>query len=148
MAHAERIAEQYPQFEQMGEVDYLIGRCFAAQGKFTAAREAYDRVVHSASEQRSETAAKAQWMIGESYLHQRNYREAIRAYHRVEHLYCYPQWQSAALLQSAKCYQAEGQEDEAILTFQDVIERFGETSYALEAAQRLQALRDRTAQRP
>lgn len=148
ISHAEAIAEQYPRFEKIEEVDYLIGRCFAAQGKFTAAREAYSRVIHSENGQRSETAAKAQWMIGESFFHQRNYREAIRAYHRIEHLYPYPQWQSAALLQSAKCYQAEGHQDEAISTFQEVMDRFGETSYALEAAQQLKTLREQTAQRP
>ncbi|HEV3022212.1 MAG TPA: tetratricopeptide repeat protein, partial [Pirellulales bacterium] len=101
------IESQYPGFEQQYEVDYVVGRCLAAQGEFEQARAAYQRVVETGD--KTETAAKAQWMIGESYFHQKNYSTALRAYLRGEILYDYPRWDAAALLQAGKCHEYLGE---------------------------------------
>ena len=95
---AERIAAEHPQFNQQYEVDYVLGRAYAAEANFDKAREYYAKVVRSPQGEKSETAAMAQWMIGESYLLQEKHDAALREYLRVEILYAYPRWQSAALL--------------------------------------------------
>ncbi|GAG11546.1 unnamed protein product, partial [marine sediment metagenome] len=93
---AQGIAERFPSFRQLYEADYVIGRCLSMQARFSAAREAFTRVVRSPAGGRTETAAMAQWMIGESLFHQKEYRDAVRVYHRVVSLHAYPQWQAAA----------------------------------------------------
>ena len=105
---AQPIAANFPDFEQQYEVDYVLGRCLAAEGKFDQAREAYGRVIRSQLGGKTETAAMAQWMIGESYFHQKSYEAAIREYLRLEILYAFPTWQGGALLQAAKCHEALG----------------------------------------
>jgi cellulose synthase operon protein C len=136
-AAAESVAQRFPGFRQQYEADYILGRCLAMKAQFQEARQWYERVIRSPEGGKTETAAKAQWMIGESYLHQKNYAEAIRAYHRVESLFAYPRWQAAALLQAGKCYEQQGERDEASLVFTRLVEQYPETAFAREASQRL-----------
>jgi TolA-binding protein len=145
LAAAQAIAKTWPQFEQQYEVDYLIGRCLAAEAKFDEARAAYKRVIESPSGAKTETAGMAQWMIGESFMHQKQYEPAIREYLRVEILYAYPAWQAAALLQAGKCHESLGQRDQAIELYARLLKNHGNTSYAEEAARRLQTVRQPTA---
>ena len=79
-AIAAKIEEDFPNFQQQYEVDYLLGRCLANQADFEGARRAYNRVIHSPAGAKTETAAMAQWMIGETYFHQKNYEAALREY--------------------------------------------------------------------
>ncbi|MFV2066914.1 MAG: tetratricopeptide repeat protein, partial [Pirellulales bacterium] len=96
---ASGIADAHPGFSQRAEVDYLIGRCHTAQGRFAEARTWYEKATHSPREASNETAAMAQWMIGETYMHQQQYAQARREYLRTEIVYDgYPQWQARALL--------------------------------------------------
>jgi len=136
-AAAQSVGQRFPGFRQQYEADYVIGRCQAMKAQFQEARQSYERVIRSPEGGKTETAAKAQWMIGESYLHQKNYAEAIRAYHRVESLFAYPRWQAAALLQAGKCYEQQGDRDEASRVFTRLVEHYSETSFAAEASQRL-----------
>jgi TolA-binding protein len=134
------LARDYPDFRQRHEVDYLLGRCLSSQARFREAREAYQRVVDSTVAGRSETAAMAQWMVGETYFHQKDYDQAIRAYHRVESLYAYPKWQAAALLQAAKCQELQGNQQESIRLYQQLIKTYADTQYSQDAAERLKAM--------
>jgi TolA-binding protein len=86
----------------------------------------------------------AQWMIGECYMHQEKYDEAIKAYHRVESLFDYPHWQAAALLQAGICHELKGESAEATKLFDQLIKQHPETTFAAEAAERLQQLALRT----
>lgn len=142
---ASTIADKYPDFRQQYEVDYLLGRCLAAQAKFDAARAAYQRVIRSAVGGRSETAAMAQWMIGETYFQQERYDEAVEAYHRVERLYGYPRWQAAALLQAGKCHETQGKWREAIQLYAQVLKQYSQTHFRDEASQRLRVAEQRAA---
>jgi TolA-binding protein len=141
---AKGIGEQYPNFRQQYEVDYLLGRAFASRAEFDKAREAYERVIRSPVGGRSETAAMAQWMIGETHFLQKKYTEAIKAYHRVEGLYAYPQWQSAGLLQAGKCHEMLGQWKDAISLYSQIIKDYQETDYFDEASRRLRVAQQRS----
>jgi TolA-binding protein len=142
---AQRVVADYPEFELRYEVDYVLGRCLASEGRMEDAREAYRRVIRSEQGGKSETAAMAQWMIGESYFHQKDYQAAIREYLRVEILYAYPTWQAAALLQTGKCYEFLGQTEKAHESYSRLIESFGETPFAQQAARRLNPANQATA---
>ncbi|MEQ8787656.1 MAG: tetratricopeptide repeat protein [Pirellulaceae bacterium] len=142
---ASGIAQQYPDFRQQYEVDYLLGRCLQSRAAFDfdAARAAYQRVVDSPTGGSTETAAMAQWMIGETYFLQKNYEQAVRAYYRVEQLFAFPRWQSLALLQAGKCLEVQQQYDEAIAAYEQVQAKYADTTAADDAAQRVQVVRQR-----
>ena len=137
---AEQIATRFPQFRQQYEVDYLLGRCHAAQARFEQARAAYRRVTDSPIGGKTETAAMAQWMIGEGHFHQKQYDDAIRAYLRVEILYDFPRWQAGGLLQAGKCFELKGEWDEAVRLYGRLLQHFPHTTFAGEATKRLNAV--------
>ena len=134
---ARQIARDYPEFEEQYEADYVIGRALASQGEFAAAREAYGRVIRSATGAKTETAAMAQWMIGETFFHQENFEEAVAAYLRVEILYDWPKWQAGALLQAAKCQELLGRHDQAVETYQRLIKTYPDSEFTDEAKRRM-----------
>jgi TolA-binding protein len=135
----EKVRRGWPHCEQQQEVDYLWGRCLAAEAKFDEARAAYARVIGAVAQSKTETAAMAQWMIGETYLHQQRYDDAIREYLRVEALYGYPQWQAAALIEAGKCYEALGRRADAAEIYNRIVEKYGQTAFCDEARQRLRS---------
>ena len=135
----EKLRRDWPNCEQQQEVDYLCGRCLAADARFDEARAAYARVTGSADRGKTETAAMAQWMIGETYLHQKRYEDAVREYLRVEALYGFPQWQAAALIEAGKCYEALGRRADAASIYRQIIEKYAQTIFCDEARQRLRA---------
>jgi TolA-binding protein len=144
---AETIHKQFPDFRQQYEVDYLLGRCWGAEAKFNAAREAYERVIRSPLGGRTETAAMAQWMIGETYFQQEKYDEAIAAYHKVARLYAFERWQAAALLQAGKCHETQSQWREAIQLYAQLLREHPRTDHTDEAAQRLRVAQQRSSAR-
>jgi TolA-binding protein len=133
------IAERFPNFDQLYEADYVIGRAYASRGEFESARSAYQKVIRSEQGGKTETAAMAQWMIGETYFHQKNYEAALREYLRVEILYDYPEWQAAALLQAGKCQEQLGQWRQAADLYERLVKDFSTTSYLEEAQRRLKS---------
>jgi TolA-binding protein len=140
---AASVTKRFPQFSQQHEVDYLTGRYHASRAEFEQARQAYERVIRSATGRGTETAAVAQWMIGETYFMQDQYNWAIKAYHRVEGLYDYPRWTAAALLQAGKCHEMVGRWKEASDLYSRVVEEFSETPVAQKAARRLRVAQQR-----
>jgi TolA-binding protein len=144
-AIAERIATDYPGFEQQFEVDYALGRCLAGLAEFQAAREAYRRVIDDPRGHGTETAAMAQWMIGETYYHQKEYAAALREFLKVEILYDYPVWQAAALLEAGKCHEHLGEWKQAAEMYARVVKEFPNTEVQEECERRLRAARERLA---
>ncbi len=138
---AAAIASRYPAFEEQFEADYVLGRCLASRADFDGAREAYRKVVHSPAGEKTETAAKAQLMIAESYFHQKNYEAALREFLRLEILYAYPELQSAALMQAAKCHELLGEFTQAADLYERLVKTYPETEFAAAAAQRFDATR-------
>jgi cellulose synthase operon protein C len=149
---ARRIAEQLrsanPDFEQMYEVDYVLGRCLAKQAEMQEAREAFSRVINSEAGRGTETAAMAQWMTGETHYHQKDYETALREFLKVEILYDYPVWQSAALLEAGKCHEQLGEWKQAAELYARVVKEFPNSAVSEESEKRLKAARERLAARP
>jgi TolA-binding protein len=145
LAIAEKIEKAYPGFEEQYEVDYAIGRCLADQADFERAREAYRKVIRSASGAKTETAAKAQLMIAESFYHQKNYEAALREYLRVEILYAFPAEQAAALMQAGRCHEHLGEWKEAAAAYSRLIKTYPNTKFAKEAGQRRRDAEQRAA---
>jgi TolA-binding protein len=139
----EQLRQQYQDFKQDYEVDYLLGRYHSSKGDFIQSREAYQRVIRSPRGSQTETAAMAQWMIGETYFHQDEYRHAIEAYHRVETLYNFPQWKAAALLQSGKCHERMNQPKHAVTLYAQLLKELPDSEYADEASRRMSVARQR-----
>ncbi|MEZ6106810.1 MAG: tetratricopeptide repeat protein [Pirellulaceae bacterium] len=136
----ETTRDRFPDFRQLHEVDYLLGRSRAARGEYSLAREAYERVIRSPIGGSTETAAMAQWMIGESYFHQQQYTDAIAAYQRVKTLYPFARWQAASLLQAAKCFELKQDQRQAITLYAQILRDYADTEYATEASSRLESL--------
>ena len=131
------ISDRFPNFRQLYEADYILGRSLAIDGRFEDARAAYQNVVTSPFGGQTETAAMAQWMIGETYFHQNRYDDAIRAYLRVEILYDYPRWCAGALLQAGKCYEMKHSWKDAVQLYARILKEYPNTSFTSQAAQRL-----------
>jgi TolA-binding protein len=138
---ASEISDRFPTFRQQHEVDYLVGRCLAEQGRFDLARAAYQRVVSSRAAASSETAAMAQWMIGETYWQQQDYQNAMRAYLRVDTLFDYPYWQAAGLLEAGKCREVQCDYKAAFELYVRILNEFADTPFAEESSQRLRTAR-------
>jgi TolA-binding protein len=148
LARAVELAERFPDFDRRYEVDYLIGRCLASEGRFSEARRAYERVIQCNRGRDTETAAMAQWMTGETYFHQKDYDEAVRAYARVGILWDYPRWTAAALLQAGKCFETQQKWREAVAHYTELTLKFPDTSFGQEGERRLGAVRQRAAAAP
>jgi cellulose synthase operon protein C len=144
---ASAIEKRYPDFEDQYEADYVVGRALANQAEFSAAREAYARVIRSPRGAKTETAAMAQWMTGETFFHQENFEAAIAAYLRVEILYAYPKWQAGALLQAGKCQETVGRWKEAAEIYARLIQTYPETEFTDEAKRRLSLAQQHRTQR-
>jgi TolA-binding protein len=139
------VKEEFPDFPEQYEADYVIGLCKSSQADFAGAREAYEAVLRSPQGSRSETAAKAQYMIADSYLRQRNYEQALREYLRLENRYAYPELQAAAVFQAARCAEKLGRWTEVIDLYARLLKTYPRTSHAPEAAERLELARSQAA---
>jgi TolA-binding protein len=137
---AESVHHRYPQFAQLYDADYLIGRALGRQARFDEARAAYDRVLRAPAAKGTETAAMAQWMVGETYFHQKRYTAATDAYTRCLRDHDFPRWHAAALLQAGKCRLLKGETDAARSDLERVVSEFGDHPLAAEAKSRLAAL--------
>ena len=137
------IAARFTDFSKQHEVDYLLGRCLAGQGKFDEARAAYERVLSSPAGDKTETAAMAQWMTGETHFHQKRFDEAIKAYLRVEILYDYPRWQAGGLLQAGKCQEMKGEWKQAVELYARLLKQYPNTTFTEQALRRLSVARQR-----
>jgi TolA-binding protein len=143
---AQALQQRFPQFAQSHEADYIVGRAFAAQADFDAAREWYAREIAAPAAAGSETAAMAQWMIGESYFHQEQYEHALSEYQKVGE--GFPRWHSAALLQAGKAQESLGRWQAASELYQQLIDRYPDGQLHAEAVQRLGAAQQRAANSP
>jgi TolA-binding protein len=135
---ARALAAQSPDFAELYEVDYVIGRCLTAQADLAGARTAYQRVLHSPRGAQSETAALAQWMIGETYFHQEDYSAALAEYEKVPRQFPTSRVYTAALLQAGKCHELLGHWDAALATYRQLIQAHPTSELSAEAARRVE----------
>ncbi|MDZ4684776.1 MAG: tetratricopeptide repeat protein, partial [Planctomycetaceae bacterium] len=110
------------------------------------AREALARVIADPKAYRTETAAKSQFLIAETYFLQEKWQDAFLAYQKVYASYAYPEWQSAALMQSGKCDEQLGHWKEAAATFAQLIQEFPQSPFVEDARKRQQQAKQRAGQ--
>lgn len=124
------------------QAEEVLGRGYKQQAppKFDEARKAFERVLADPVAEKTETAAKAQFLIGESLFLQEKWADAFLAYQKVYANYSYPDWQSAALLQSGKCDEQQSQWKEAAATYRLLMDKFPKTTHAADAKLRLDAV--------
>lgn len=134
---ADKLADESVEMPVREEAIYVKGRVRQQKAEFDAAREFYRKII---GEQRTETAAKAQFMLGETFLLQERFDEAIKEFLKVEILYPIPEWQSFALLEVGKCYARQSDIENARKAFADVVERYSQWPAAAEAKKQLEAL--------
>ena len=141
----EQLKKRFPKYDLMAMAEYHTGRSLQNLARFDEAREAYRRGMAGRSD---ENAAQCQFMIGETYYHQKRYQEALREFLNVEILYASPQWQSAALLEAAKCYESLQEWNRAVETYKRILDKYPQSSHVSEASQRLTAARQKMAGGP
>lgn len=142
-ALVEEFRKEDPDSKILHRSEEVLGRAYKNQAKFSQARAQFERVVNDKNAFRTETAAKCQFLIGETYLLQKDYKTAQIEYFKVEQLYKYPDWQSYALLQVAKCDEALNQWKDAVKAYEDLLKKYPESQAALQAKGDLQAARKR-----
>jgi cellulose synthase operon protein C len=123
------------------QAEEVLGRGYKQQAppKFDEARQAFARVIADPVAERTETAAKCQFLIGETYFLQEKWADAFLAYQKVFANYDFPDWQSAALLQSGKCDEQQQHWKEAAATYKLLFDKFPQSSHAADARQRYDA---------
>ncbi|MBX9653058.1 tetratricopeptide repeat protein [bacterium] len=134
---ADKLADESVELPVREEGLYVKGRVRQQKAEFDAAREFYRKII---GEQRTETAAKAQFMLGETFLLQERFDEAIKEFLKVEILYSIPEWQSFALLEVGKCYTRQSDIENARKAFADVVEKYSQMPAAAEAKKQLETL--------
>ncbi len=120
-----------------------VARAWLLKGKALYTLKRYDDAVASLEKStqltRSAVAAEAQFYIGQARQIESKFNDAVVAYLRVQALYAAEQeWCAAAAFESAKCYEALGQTDDATATLKDVATRYKGTQWAKLAEARLQ----------
>ena len=123
----------------------VLGRGYKTQAKFDLAREAFRRVTQSGHGARTATAAKSQLLIAETYFLQQDYEKAWFEYMKVHTLYQYPEWQAPALFQAALCDEQLNRWEDAVKTYENLLQAFPDSEFAGKARTRLKTARKKAA---
>lgn len=137
------VKQRYPKFEHLDEFDYLLARASMFQIEFEQARAILDDIINSNTADGPKL--RAQWMVGESYFLERKYSSAITAYLPVAEADKQP-WKSLAILQTAKCYELQGDSAAALEQYQKLANnqlgnRKLDKQLVAEAEQRIETIR-------
>lgn len=114
---AQRMA---PNFQHQYEIDYILGRCEAAKGRFDDARAYYGRVL-SATTATAAAKAKAKLMTAETYRHQNDLATALQWYESADMAQVDESLRLNARLQAGHCLNALGRKNEAVAMYAEVV---------------------------
>ena len=106
------------------------------QNRFPEAIKYYELVLQTGGA--DETSARSQFQIGECHFASKQYDEAIKAFIRVEVNYGFPKWGARALLEMGKALEAKDEPEKAKENYQQILEKYPETT-AADAAKNLLA---------
>lgn len=133
--------ERYLKEHKDGEYAYLaefgIGWSLEQRQKYDDARQWYQRVTE---DHNGPTAARAQMQIGETYFAEGRHEDAIRELVSVDIVYDAPQWASLALYEAGRAAEAAKKPAEARKFYEEVIEKYPDTTAAADAKARLAKL--------
>ena len=119
------------------EILYEQGWVKQNLGQADAALELYEDVTRRSD---GEVAARARFMIGEIYFEKKDHSEAIRNFFKVAYGYAFPEWQAASQYEAGRCFEVLGKTDQARQSYQEVVQKYPQTSKAGPAKERLAAL--------
>ncbi len=136
---AEDLKQTLPDSIFLYQIEEVVGRSRKQEPNFPEARAAFQRVLDDKNAFRTPTAAKAQLLLAETYFLEEKWEDAFLAYQKVIANYDLPEWQSAALLQSAKCDEKMQQWKDAVKSYEQLLKDFPESEYVKEAKERLEA---------
>lgn len=123
------------------EAAFLMGKAKFDLQDYDAAIGHFEEVT---AQTRGEVAARAQFYIGQTLQAREQFSPALVAYLRVMAIYpTFGEWVAAATLESGKCHEGLGANDEARAAYRTVVEQHQGTSWAKMAAERLTALEKR-----
>jgi TolA-binding protein len=125
----------------VAELDYARGQALLGLGKLDEARAAFQAVIDVRKD--GELAAQAQLMRGETFFHEDKYHEALRDFLKVDILHNAPRWQAAALLEAGKVYERLDHWADAAETYERLLNKFASEPTAVEARERLTAVKGR-----
>ena len=133
----DKVEEQLPQAQLLPEL--LFERAYALHysGKKEEAVRLYRRIPRLTQR---EVAARSEFMLGEYYFDKKDHREAIRHYFRAAYGYSYRRWQANALYEAGRCFEVLRKLKQARECYQELIDKFPQSSWVPEARKRLEAL--------
>jgi TolA-binding protein len=129
--------KQFRGHDRWYQAQFGLGWALEHQGKTDEAIAAYRSVIERHS---GATAARAQFQIGECHFAKKQYDDAVRELLKVDILYSYSEWSAAALYEAGRCFEELSKPQEAQTQFEQVRQKYPDTSWAKLAAQRLTAL--------
>lgn len=122
----QRIAESYPQHEEIVEVLFNLGFCHGQAGRPELAWEVYRRIPSVAVTE--EQKGRAHYWAGIALKNMDRCDEAVREFLRVPYLRTGGMWGVTSKLEAASCYERLGRLEEAKEIYRQVISSHGEGS--------------------
>jgi TolA-binding protein len=132
------LARRHPEFENRVEGELWRGKALAAQGKHTAARQAFERVI---ADDRGELAAEARLGLGALHEARDQLEEALSEYLKVALLYAHDDKVAEALFRAGSCLERLGDLEKASLQYRELLDEHEDSPFAERARERLRALR-------
>ena len=134
----EQVVNRFRSSPWVHEARYGIGWAHQNLGQYDNAVNAYNQVITNTA---TELAARAQMNIGLCRLAQKRYAEASTALLVVPFTYDYPQLNALALVEAARAFSENKQNEQAIKLLKRVLRDHPDTESAKVARQRLEELK-------
>lgn len=138
LATLSQAVKQFADSEHLPEMLYEQAWAKQNLGQSDEALSLYEEVT---AKSEAEVAARARFMIGEIYFEKKNHAEAIKSFFKAAYGYGYPQWQANAHYEAGRCFEVLGKKDQAVKSYQEVVEKFPQSDKVPLAKGRLDALR-------
>ncbi|HVX12542.1 MAG TPA: tetratricopeptide repeat protein [Pirellulales bacterium] len=138
LATSVQAAKQFPDSEYVPELLYEQGWAKQNLGQADEALPLYEEVTAKTDR---EVAARARFMVGEIYFEKKNHAEAVKNFFKAAYGYGYPQWQANAQYEAGRCFEVLGKPEQAVKSYQEVVEKFPDSDKTPLAKARLEALR-------
>ncbi len=134
----EQVVNRFGSGRWVHEARYGIGWAYQSQGKYDNAVNAYNQLIKSVT---TELAARAQLNIGLCRMAQKRYAEASTALLVVPFTYDYPHLSALALVEAARAFAENKQNEQAIKLLERVLRDHADTESAAVARKRLSELK-------
>ncbi len=127
----------FAEFDLAAEATFEKAWAMNYQGKQDEAMQIFEEVTTMTDR---EVAARARFMVGEIHFAKKEHQEAIRNFFRAAYGFGYPKWQAASHYEAGRCFEAINKTKEALDSYREVVNNFGDSEYAANAKARIAAL--------